>query len=139
MSVLSNRELDDQKRSSEIHIQKCELGLIACAVKVPSYDRDLSIQLFPFPVRALEPVYLKVRNSHPDITIVKSWFEGVDMDMGRHFFIPDKKSSDENLQAFKGMIPVCTLDENMDWKLMLEMKVDSVLYTFQFNLQKALN
>lgn len=104
-----------------------EQGL--CSLEL-SKTLNLSFQLTPLGVPAMEPLLLKITGldglalTH---AMVKVWFEGKDMYMGQHFMLPVQEETVKDLVhssgelAFQGMIPVCSLDENMVWRLVVEL------------------
>jgi len=96
---------------------------------VLSSDVTLSFKITPKEIPAMEPLYLTItgfdgfaNTSH----LIKVWFEGRDMSMGQHFMLPvqDGSLNDAHLNnrlTLSGMIPVCSVDQDMIWRLVVEL------------------
>ncbi len=103
----------------------CQLSNTPCTVSLPGHGR-FTIALNPMGLPAMEPLQLKMTGldiSPENIKDMKLWFQGRDMYMGQHFLQPDlpKSIANEASMEFDGMIPVCTVDNNMVWQLVIEM------------------
>ncbi len=103
----------------------CQLSNTLCTVSLPGLGR-LTLELNPIGLPAMEPVQLKMTGldiSPENLKDMKLWFQGRDMYMGQHFLQPVLQNSitNEASMVFDGMIPVCTVDNNMIWQLVIEM------------------
>jgi hypothetical protein len=59
-------------------------------------------------------------NAIAQIEGLKLWLEGRDMDMGRHYLIPQERIDDADTSILsQGMIPVCTVDPDMVWRMVV--------------------
>ena len=71
-----------------------------------------------------------------DIGQVSAWFEGRDMEMGRHFlsFQGNDLDDDANFLLAKGMIPVCTIDPDMPWRLVINFEYQGEVLQVNFDV-----
>jgi len=112
---------------SDCHFEHglCELEL--------SNAVSLSFHLTPIGIPAMESLYLTIAglegfdDAH---RMLKVWFEGKDMYMGQHFMLPVQQQAAQELTnlsnsiTLSGMIPVCSVDENMRWRLVVELPLE---------------
>ena len=112
---------------SDCHFEHglCELEL--------SEAVSLSFQLTPNGTPAMEPLYLTIAglegfdDAH---RVLKVWFEGKNMYMGQHFMLPVQEPAAKGIAhlndalSLRGMIPVCSVDENMVWRLVVELPLE---------------
>jgi hypothetical protein len=112
---------------SDCHFERgwCEVALSEASI--------LRFHLSPPGLPAMEPLTLSITSSDNLDHIASSvrvWFEGVDMNMGQHFMLPVPENSLGNISgsvsqlSFTGMIPVCTIDEKMIWRLVVDLPSD---------------
>jgi len=89
---------------------------------------ELSASELPLPIGSSLPSSILMRSdakSKPENKLSKlenifAWFEGRDMNMGQHFMLfPSEKNLFESIKG-AGMIPVCTIDTNMVWRLIIQ-------------------
>jgi hypothetical protein len=113
---------------------KCSLENMSCSVSM-SDGQILLFDLVPKGLPAMEPLMLTITGSGLNQKPLKIWFEGKDMNMGKHFMLPVTSQNQlSNAVSFKGMIPVCTLDKDMQWLLNIELTDKHQLYHIQFQL-----
>lgn len=113
----------------------CPLAAQGCIVQIE--DGPLAITLRPQGLPALTPLTLELAGtfaSHANDWLV--WFEGQDMEMGRHFFSPKSgpAQSSSDLLYFSGMIPVCSIDERMVWLLNVQFAYNGQLTRVVFEI-----
>ena len=109
-----------------------------CLISLPHIS-DLSIHLSQIPVPAMEQITLTVSGIPKDQLSLKIWFEGKDMDMGKHYLLPLPNKGNKGMDAvteFTGMIPVCSLDNNMVWLLIVELSNQDLLFRVRFPLSE---
>ena len=70
----------------------------------------------------MEPVFLSIAGLSGSLKFHKAWFEGRDMNMGKHFLLPVNEDNSDipDLTVLKGLIPVCHIDSSMIWRLVVE-------------------
>jgi len=87
-----------------------------CIINLPD-GKELGVAFSPKGLPALEPIELRISSSSialDQMADIEIWFEGRDMNMGQHYF---NLSYVNNQIVGKGMIPVCTVDVSMVWKI----------------------
>lgn len=112
----------------------CHFDNGVCSLELSEHLK-FRVQLMPVDLPAMEPVFLTLTKVSKDQQVSGSfrvWFEGRDMNMGQHFMLPSPHPLGNALSSsavsgdsaeslfFKGMIPVCSVDENMVWRLIIE-------------------
>ena len=102
----------------------------------------LNVKSTPSEIRALERFQLSVSvpgSEAAEITELIVWVEGRDMDMGKHFLnLPEAGFSLHDGVSVSGVIPVCTIDVNMVWRLVMSFKHRGKLINVNLDL-KTLN
>lgn len=106
---------------------ECHFENGVCQVELAEFQ-PLRFELSPADLPAMEPLFLKITwlaNPKTSFSHFKVWFEGRDMNMGQHFMLPEQDQHSKTLPSpeiltFKGMIPVCSVDERMVWRLIIE-------------------
>ena len=106
----------------------------------------LRFEFIPADLPAMEPFILLISTlSGEQIRSgnIKIWFEGRDMNMGQHFMLPAQDQIRETVKsgpevlAFKGMIPVCTVDADMVWRLIIELSHAGSMQQIHFDIIHA--
>jgi len=111
----------------------CPLQLQACRIRVG--DLALALSLSPRGLPALTTLSLQIKPLEPllsPLTQFEAWFEGRDMEMGKHYFkqtfgqksgqeasVPETPSNKNTIHA-TAMIPACSIDPMMIWRLNIE-------------------
>lgn len=123
--MLKQTNLDRSSQVTNSTVVQCPLHEKVCSVNLGG--GLLTIQLSPNGLPALQPLTLGLSSSDILLHKTEAWVDGKDMDMGRHYFEPqDISVQAENgvqTQSFKGMIPLCSIDQNMIWRLHLVIPV----------------
>lgn len=120
-----------------VHYSDCALNRGACVVTAG--DTEIELSFDPADVPPLEPLLLTVQlPDHIGAGDILLWFEGRDMDMGRHFLSATGEvkpvSGDLMMHTFNGMIPVCTVDESMVWAFHVRLTVENQVHEHVFEL-----
>mgnify|MGYP006981144730 FL=1 len=69
---------------------------------------------------------------------LRAWLEGRDMDMGRHYFqFLERVEADYEVLRGHGMIPFCSIDRNMAWRLVVEYDLRESHRQLIFELDKT--
>lgn len=111
----------------------CPLQAQACRVHLG--DLVLELSLSPKGLPALETLSLEISSltpSSPALTNFKAWFEGRDMEMGHHVF--NRVSVPNNTIRAETMIPVCSIDSKMIWRLNIDFDYADKYTRLQFDL-----
>ena len=108
---------------------------------------EVEATLNPLGLLTMTPLVLElvsVEQSRNFSSPWKVWFEGRDMDMGRHFMhprAPDSTILRDDAHAFRahfdGMIPICSIDPDMSWLLNLQTVINEQVVRFSFELSSA--
>jgi hypothetical protein len=115
-------------------LSRCHFDQGICQ-QVLSDSQVLHFKLSPPDAPPMEPLTLRVSGIsgiHLQANDIKVWFEGRDMSMGQHYMLPvvhhTQEASEVLLEerTFKGMIPICSVDESMVWRLVVEFPFDSI-------------
>ena len=115
-----------------VYIRDCAPSRAICSVQLGSIT--LQIQLQPPGLPAMVPLTLRVEaESLADVQMVRAWFEGRDMDMGRHDLAPIPES-DTTAIMWSGVIPVCSVNPQMVWQLKLLLQVQDEPQQIVFDL-----
>jgi hypothetical protein len=98
--------------------------IIGSGCSLPVLDEfDMSIEVKPKVVEALDRFHVQISvpsKESKEVSNLLAWVEGRDMDMGRHFLSQPKKDADLSQGvSLSGMIPICTIDVNMVWRMVL--------------------
>jgi len=109
----------------------CNLSEVACPIRMGELQFEVAMTPKGLPV--LEPIRLAIKGQTPVIDASQwlVWFEGRDMEMGRHILVPSDDAS-QSQKSFLGIIPVCTVDENMVWLLNVQLSADNTVRRFVF-------
>jgi hypothetical protein len=133
----------NMKTPSEINsiFSDCSLEKKSCIVSLKD-NHEIIFNLEPKGLPVMELLSLSVDGISVEglsnaQNMLKVWFEGRDMSMGRHFMLPASNNdvSFNVAPKFKGMIPVCSIDTEMVWLLNAQFIHQSLLYQVQFQLQ----
>lgn len=117
----------------------CALEKEICEITLPD-GHALSFNLEPKGFPAMETLHINIAGLSAQNKPIKLWFEGKDMSMGVHFMLPAPSQDHlSKFSVFKGMIPVCTIDNDMIWLLKAEIPNGDQLFQIQFQLQSVLN
>ncbi len=95
----------------------------------------LGVDIEPKSLPVLTPLSIRIQPQLQDIDdfqITHAWFEGRDMDMGKHFL--DIRATEDQVWLLNGMIPVCTVDRAMIWRLVIRYTLDGLLTELQIDL-----
>lgn len=115
-----------------LYIRDCAPSRTICSVQVGSVT--LRIQLQPQGLPAMVPMTLRVDvESLANVQMVRAWFEGRDMDMGRHELAP-LPGNDTTAIMWGGVIPVCSVNPQMMWQLKLLLQVQGKQQQIVFDL-----
>lgn len=115
-----------------LYIQDCAPSRTSCSVRVGFIT--LRIQLQPQGLPAMVPLTLRVdTETLADVQIVRAWFEGRDMDMGRHELAP-LPGNDTTAIMWGGVIPVCSVNPQMMWQLKLLLQLRDEQQQIVFDL-----
>jgi hypothetical protein len=102
-------------------------------------DLVLQISLQPNGLPVLEPLKLTISKSGgkaEQLSDVAAWFRGLDMDMGQHpFLFKNGTSLSSDAISASGMIPICSIDPNMVWRLTVQFKYLDVWAQVLFDLK----
>lgn len=132
------KTLDSVPVSSR-QVSSCSLHKGVCTIRLDGLD--MSLDMSPRHLPPLEPVQLTVVSPATLKALnMLTWFEGQDMDMGRHYLSEGASSNgleNTSTMTFRGMIPVCTVDQDMIWQLHLRVEADAQLHEYVFNLQSG--
>ena len=110
----------------------CSLQKMPCKVFMPDGQMLLFV-IEPNSLPAMEPLRLSVTGGAILKNPFKVWFEGKNMNMGRHYMLLDhNKNQAFDKKIFKGMIPVCSIDNEMVWLLNVEVALKNQLFKIQF-------
>lgn len=116
----------------------CDLSRQLCRVNLGEFA--LETTLSPAGLPELQPLQMTIRSDAESGVKFDSWFawfEGRDMDMGRHFFrVPVGRSSSDGVEM-SGMIPVCSVDRQMVWRLAVQFRHNHQLYRLNYELQST--
>lgn len=121
--------------TAQVYESNCDLASSDCKVRI-SEELTLAFALNPKPILALAPLELTITTENLNDLSFKAWFEGRDMAMGQHYLIPEKNSENTAKQSvlLKGMIPICAVDNTMQWTLTIEFLHQNSLRHVQFKL-----
>jgi len=101
---------------------QCALQFQDCSLHL-SKDIHLVMSMLPKGLPALEKLSLKISSQESDITQFRNvviWLEGRDMNMGKHFFQLNARQTGSQVLHARGMIPVCSVDDSMVWRLVAQ-------------------
>jgi len=121
LCVLFLEPINNSKNDAQVYSVSCPLQKSHCLVHLTN-KLSLDFTLSPLGLPVLEPLFLSVKSLHLNINELnnfKVWFEGRDMDMGKHFFqlnVENLPSKATHISG-TGMIPICMIDSNMVWRL----------------------
>jgi len=76
----------------------------------------------------------KPGNKLSELENILAWFEGRDMNMGQHFILFSTENDMNSRINGTGMIPVCTIDENMVWRLIVQFTYQGQAMRVEFDL-----
>ena len=92
--------------------------------------------LLPKGLPAMAPLVLSITGLGNVKESLKVWFEGKNMHMGMHYMLPaTNKSQLYDQKVFQGMIPVCSIDEEMVWLLNVDIPIQNHIFNIQFQLK----
>jgi len=115
----------------------CPLQEQTCTLHLAD-DLTVSFDLLPKGLPVLQLLEFSLSSSQNNINQLENivaWFEGVDMDMGRHFIAFPSDSPDEYVTKGQGMIPICTIDSRMTWRLTIQFSYKTKLTQINFDLR----
>lgn len=116
-----------------LHEPSCDPSRETCSVSLDSVL--LRIQLLPAGLPAMEPLTLQVGVESPyDIQLLSAWFEGRDMDMGRHELASSHEYDEPDVMTLRGVIPVCSVNPKMVWQLKMRWKIRNTQQLLVFDL-----
>lgn len=124
MTFLGRGTLLETKDTTDLYFSsECDLNSTSCSLHLAEQFM-LTFRLKPKKIVPLERFELLISSdneSFDQIEALAIWFEGRDMDMGRQYLRPLKglNNAGSSLLA-QGMIPVCTVDPDMVWRLVVE-------------------
>lgn len=114
-------------------ITDCDPAYATCPIHIGS--TALKVQLFPPGLPVMERLNLRIETtSKSEFQIVRAWFEGRDMDMGRHELLPASLLSADDALLYTGVIPLCTVNPAMVWQLKLLIQVQDQQHRLVFDL-----
>lgn len=125
---------------SNIPVSHCSLNQGRCLVELEG--ASVHFEIHPKRVPPLEPLKLIVKYDSPtELKEPLIWFSGRDMEMGVHFFqevsTSESAESESSVRVFKGMIPVCTIDQRMVWQLHSQLTINHLRYEVVFDLTSS--
>lgn len=116
-----------------LYIQDCSPSRGSCPVSV--HSTTLQIQLQPPGLPAMVPLILHIGGETLDeVQLLRAWFEGRDMAMGRHELVPLKQDDGAGVIMLRGVIPVCTVNPKMMWQLKLLLQIQNTQQLIVFDL-----
>lgn len=111
----------------------CSLTSGSC--EIPIAGGSISVNLRPRSLPALKPLTIEVKSPNGLGQDSVLWFEGRDMEMGQHHLSASKDG--ENVQVYNGMIPVCSVDQDMIWQLHVVAKFNDEWQEWIFDLSPS--
>lgn len=124
-------DLSLPQETSLLYIQDCSPSRGACSVSLDAYT--LQVELQPPGLPALVPLTLRVGGgSQPGVQLLRAWFDGRDMDMGRHELA--QLNDQSGTIMLSGVIPVCSVNPMMVWQLKLLLQVHNTQQLVVFDL-----
>lgn len=129
-SEFDPRALVAQEVDHRIHVP-CDLRAGPCKVRVGDMAFDLSLE--PGVAPPLTPLNVSISSANQSINLAQwyLWFQGKEMDMGVHWLQAKAPTNGEAL-TFSGMIPVCTVDQDMVWQLVAHTRLNDQDYRLFF-------
>jgi len=126
------------QRPSDQHVDHlvelpCDIANQVCRINLGALQ--FRVSLSPEGLPALEPLTFRVRAESSLISEFEAgalWFDGKEMDMGLHWG-QLQVTPDQNELRFKAMVPVCTIDREMVWRLNFQFEYESQRYRFVFD------
>lgn len=122
----------DSEQEAKLILSDCSISESSCLVNI-GIENTLTLDLQPKPLPVMETLFVVLRVGE-GLLFQKAWFEGRDMNMGKHYLLPDndsKKVSDNQI-ILKGMIPVCHIENSMTWRLVVEFVYKQELIQIHF-------
>ncbi len=135
LMVIFNTKKQESSHQANIISSTCQLDRRSCVVSLPN-NQEISFTLQPKRLLVMEMLSMRVDGFDSNMKI-KIWFEGRDMEMGKHYMQPvsNKSESLPSTILYKGMIPVCSLNPQMIWVLNAEFMHENHLILVQFQLK----
>ncbi len=131
--VLAEPKSPDYSFNSE-----CSLNTNDCLLHLAE-SLDINFRISPEEIRALERFDLKVSVSgqaSEKVSGLIAWLEGRDMDMGTHFLsLSESTFEAQKPLIFSGVIPVCSIDDDMVWRLVVSFVYGGQVMQVNFELQ----
>lgn len=115
----------------------CDISADDCRLHLFN-DLELRLQVSPSEIKALERFQLKLHtmnNAGAELSNLVAWVEGRDMDMGQHFL--SSKAELANEFVLSGMIPICTVDAEMVWRLVVNFEFQGKTIRLDFDLKTS--
>ena len=116
-----------------IAMTSCALNEESCDVSV--FGQPVTLSLLPIGLPTMAPLTLTIKDKGLDLDDVMIWIDGKNMDMGRHFFQPE--SEKQGARTYKGMIPLCTLGDDMVWEMSIVFSMDGQSLQYDFEMPKG--
>lgn len=123
---LSEGQFGSQQSDKEVdhtYYSDCLSSAPDCLLHISS-NLELNIRIEPLEIVPLERfrIHLSspIESSLDDISDLIVWVKGRDMDMGKHILTQASQGNDLTQGvSLTGMIPVCTVDDDMVWRLVV--------------------
>lgn len=127
-------EVSLPQATSRLYVQDCSPSRGACSVSLDA--TTIQVELQPSGLPAMVPLTLRVGvSSQVGVQLLRAWFEGRDMDMGRHELTPLNQDDASGAGIMlRGVIPVCSVNPMMVWQLKLLIEVNSIQQLVVFDL-----
>ena len=133
----------DQSKENSAHVDQvvhvnCPLASQACNINL-NENVKFEVSLSPSGFPALEPLVLQLKSSlinFKEINNFSAFFEGRDMEMGKHTLALNTPVEISSLIA-KGVIPLCPMDPNMVWRLVIQFEFQNKVTSLEFELPSS--
>lgn len=127
---------------------QCALSEMPCKIRLGEFAFDLRVPSAP--LKPFSPIDIELQVRSPQLAQAEwfLWFEGRDMDMGLHWLHSSNQLDQSNQQqtevakvqqsqikSYQGMIPVCSVDEAMTWRLNVQVAWQGEVYRSVFDFQ----
>lgn len=98
--------------------------------------QSLQFDLSPKGLPVMESLELSVTGLGELKNPLKIWFEGKSMYMGMHYMLQSAtKSQFPGQKIFQGIIPVCSVDQEMVWLLNVDVPYKNQMLNIQFRMK----
>lgn len=118
----------------------CPLHTESCLLLISESER-LELSLSPPNLPSFKRLELNIKSERmpaSNMRNLRAWLEGRDMDMGRHYFqFLERVEADYEVLRGHGMIPFCSIDRNMAWRLVVEYDLRESHRQLIFELDKT--